>query len=191
MKKRTLVIVDFQNDFCNPNGSLYVKGAETAKANIIAYLKSSNPENVTVILTRDWHNEDDKSFKCNGGIWPNHCVAGTWGAEVDKDIIEVLEAKGFNYMYSNKGTYSTIEEYGAFSTIYETNEGVVVKNVNDSYETLIVDKTVDVWGIAGDFCVYETTKNLKKSQLVGMRVLFDCTASIDCVTKIKEYANAL
>ena len=191
MKKRTLIIVDFQNDLCNQNGSLYVNGAETAKANIIAYLKSSNPENVSVILTRDWHSVDDNSFKCNGGTWPNHCVAGTWGAEVDNDIIEVLEAKGFNYMYSNKGTCPTIEEYGAFSTIYENNEGVVVKNVNDYYETLIVDRTVDICGIAGDYCVYETTKNLKESQLFNVRVLLDCTASIDGGTKIKEYANTL
>lgn len=188
--KRTLVIVDFQNDFCNPNGTLYVEGAEAAKANIIAYLKSSNPENVSVILTRDWHNVYDHSFKRNGGIWPEHCVAGTWGAEVDKDIIEVLDEKGFNYMYSNKGTCSNIEEYGAFSTIYETNEGVVVKNVNDSYETLIVDKTVDVCGIAGDYCVYETTKNIKESGLFDVRVLLDCTASIDGGTKITEYVKA-
>ena len=190
MKKRTLVIVDFQNDFCNQNGSLYVNGAETAKANIIAYLKSSNTENVSVILTRDWHNVYDHSFKCNGGIWPEHCVAGTWGAEVDKDIIEVLETKGFNYMYSNKGTCPNIEEYGAFSTIYETNEGVVVKNVNDSYETLIVDKTVDVCGIAGDYCVYETVKNLKESNLLDVRVLLDCTASIDGGTKITNFVNS-
>lgn len=187
--KRTLVIVDFQNDFCRPEGSLYVNGAETAKANIIAYLKSSNPENVSVILTRDWHNENDKSFKCNGGIWPNHCVAGTWGAEVDKDIIEVLEAKGFNYVYSNKGTCPTVEEYGAFSTIYETNEGVVVKNVNDSYETLIVDKTIDICGIAGDYCVYETTNNLLNSNLFNVRILLDCVASIDGGVKITELNN--
>lgn len=188
---KTLVIVDFQNDFCNPNGTLYVKGAEVAKANIIAYLKSSNPENVSVILTRDWHNVYDHSFKQNGGIWPTHCVAGTWGAEVDKDIIEVLDERGFNYMYSNKGTCPNIEEYGAFSTIYETNEGVVVKNVNDSYETLIVDKTVDVCGIAGDYCVKETVKNLKESGLFNIEVLLDCVASIDDGTTIKEFVDTL
>jgi nicotinamidase-related amidase len=94
-------------------------------------------------------------------------------------------------MYSNKGTCPNIEEYGAFSTIYETNEGVVVKNVNDSYETLIVDKTVDVCGIAGDYCVYETTKNLKESNLFDVRVLLDCTASIDGGTKITNFVNSI
>ena len=43
--KETLVIVDFQNDFCNPKGSLYVNGAEEAKANLIKYLES-NKDNI-------------------------------------------------------------------------------------------------------------------------------------------------
>mgnify|MGYP003421232981 FL=1 len=92
-------------------------------------------------------------------------------------------------MYSNKGTCPTVEEYGAFSTIYETNEGVVVKNVNDSYETLITDKTIDICGIAGDYCVYETTNNLLNSNLFNVRILLDCVASIDGGVKITELNN--
>ena len=35
-----------------------------------------------VALTQDWHPESTPHFAKDGGIWPVHCVAGTWGAEL-------------------------------------------------------------------------------------------------------------
>ena len=37
-KTKTLVVIDFQKDFCNPNGSLYVPGAEEAEQAIVDYI---------------------------------------------------------------------------------------------------------------------------------------------------------
>jgi nicotinamidase-related amidase len=191
--KETLVIVDFQNDFCNPNGTLYVNGAEEAKANLIKYLEANKDNIDNVILTRDWHNVYDHSFKCNGGIWPEHCVAGTWGADVDGAILSALNDLHLNFVYSNKGTNPNIEEYGAFSFIQETSDGFALQNVNDSYVTVIPkDITcVKVCGIAGDYCVYETTKNLVDSSFFNVSLILDAIASIDGGTKITEYSKNL
>jgi len=188
---KTLVIVDFQYDFASPNGSLYVKGAEEAQKNVIELIKTGNFD--FVIMTRDWHNNCDKSFKDNGGIWPVHCVEGTLGSEVMDGIVEALDEVGVEYVYSNKGTCPTVEEYGAFAFISENDGGTVtLKNVNDSYETILnVNDDIVVCGIAGDYCVYETTKNLVDSGLFNVSVYLPGVASIDGGETITEYANTL
>ena len=191
MEKRTLVIVDFQNDFCNPKGSLYVNGAEEAKANIIKYLEENKNNIDNVILTRDWHRVDDKSFVENGGTWPVHCLQGNWGADVDGAILSALNDLHLNFVYSNKGTNPNVEEYGAFSFIRETDEGIALQNVNDSYVTLIPEDATNVvvCGIAGDYCVLETTKNLVNSGKFNVELFLDGIASIDGGETINKYNN--
>ena len=39
---KSLIIIDFQNDFCQPSGSLYVKGAEDDKKGIISYVQKNS-----------------------------------------------------------------------------------------------------------------------------------------------------
>ena len=191
MEKRTLVIVDFQNDFCNPKGSLYVNGAEEAKANIIKYLDENKDNIDNVILTRDWHRVDDKSFAENGGTWPVHCLQGNWGADVDGAILSALNDLHLNFVYSNKGTNPNVEEYGAFSFIQETADGIALQNVNDSYVTLIPEDATNVvvCGIAGDYCVLETTKNLVNSGKFNVELFLDGIASIDGGEAINKYNN--
>lgn len=191
MEKRTLVIVDFQNDFCNPKGSLYVNGAEEAKANIIKYLDDNKNNIDNVILTRDWHRVDDKSFAENGGTWPVHCLQGNWGADVDGAILSALNDLHLNFVYSNKGTNPNVEEYGAFSFIQDTADGIALQNVNDSYVTLIPEDATNVvvCGIAGDYCVLETTKNLVNSGKFNVELFLDGIASIDGGETINKYNN--
>lgn len=193
MKKETLIIVDFQNDFCNTNGSLYVKGAEEARDNLIKYLNTNKDNIDNVILTRDWHRFDDKSFSTNGGIWPVHCVQGEWGSQVDPAIISALNDLHLNFVYSNKGTNPNVEEYGAFSFIQETIDGFSLQNVNDSYVTVIPKScaNVKVCGIAGDYCVIETTKNLVNSGYFNIELITDAIASIDGGVIINHYAKSI
>ena len=39
-----------------------------------------------VVATQDWHPETTPHFANDGGIWPVHCVAGTWGADLHPDL---------------------------------------------------------------------------------------------------------
>lgn len=75
-----LVVVDCQNDFADPEGSLYVAGADhviaEANRNVISAVAAGAP----VVYTQDWHPESTPHFQKDGGIWPVHCVADTWGA---------------------------------------------------------------------------------------------------------------
>lgn len=75
-----LVVVDCQNDFADPEGSLYVGGAEEVLAavnrNVIAAVAAGSP----VVYTQDWHPESTPHFQKDGGVWPVHCVHDSWGA---------------------------------------------------------------------------------------------------------------
>jgi nicotinamidase/pyrazinamidase len=90
-----LVIVDFQNDFA-PGGALAVPHGDEAAERLNALAASGDYD--LVVATRDWHPPDHGSFTDRGGIWPEHCVAGTPGAELhpalDRRRVDVVVDKG-------------------------------------------------------------------------------------------------
>jgi nicotinamidase/pyrazinamidase len=72
------VDVDTQHGFCHPKGGLYVAGAE-AVLPIVARLNAQAQDLGYVQLgSVDTHESCSKEFKENGGVWPVHCVKGTW-----------------------------------------------------------------------------------------------------------------
>ena len=119
---KSLIVIDFQYDFCDPKGSLYVKGAEEAKKGIINYMKNNHQSFNQIIYTRDWHLDKDESFRKNGGIWPDHCVQNSKGAEIDKELYDNLAKYNIQIDIVNKGTVYTHEEYGAFENIKYEDE---------------------------------------------------------------------
>ncbi|QAA77220.1 MAG: Nicotinamidase [Candidatus Bipolaricaulis sibiricus] len=76
--RTALLVVDMQNDFVDPRGALPVPAAAGTVGPIAALLARAREAGVPVLYTQDWHLPDDPEFR----IWPPHCVAGTWGAEV-------------------------------------------------------------------------------------------------------------
>src|SRR5213592_2304234 len=79
--RSALFIVDVQNDFADPAGSLYVGGGEDVVAVANAEHANARTAGATVVYTQDWHPEHTPHFQTDGGMWPVHCVMGTWGAE--------------------------------------------------------------------------------------------------------------
>jgi len=77
-----LLVVDVQNDFADPKGSLYVEEGETIVPLVNAEIELARAAGSPVIYTQDWHPESTPHFQKDGGIWPVHCVKGTWGAEL-------------------------------------------------------------------------------------------------------------
>ena len=78
----TVIIVDDQLDFSQPEGALYVPGGEKIDANIDNYVSKNRSRITQIIWTRDAHKKKDSSFEVNGGTWPVHCVDGTPGASL-------------------------------------------------------------------------------------------------------------
>ena len=82
-----LLVVDVQNDFADPKGSLYVKGGEQVVPFINAEIDAAEKSGARIFYTQDWHPESTPHFKKDGGIWPVHCVQNTWGAELPSDLV--------------------------------------------------------------------------------------------------------
>jgi len=81
-----LLVVDVQNDFADPVGSLYVRGGEEVVAIINREIERARAAGASVFYTQDWHPESTPHFQTGGGIWPVHCVMETWGAEFHPDL---------------------------------------------------------------------------------------------------------
>lgn len=82
-----LIVVDVQNDFADPGGSLYVPGGDTQVVPAVnRQISLALAAGASVFYTQDWHPERTPHFAIDGGIWPVHCVAGTAGADFHPDL---------------------------------------------------------------------------------------------------------
>jgi nicotinamidase/pyrazinamidase len=77
-----LVIVDVQNDFADPSGSLAVAGGDQVVQRINQQIDEVRAAGGLVVYTQDWHPESTPHFAKDGGVWPVHCVRDTWGARL-------------------------------------------------------------------------------------------------------------
>lgn len=78
-----LLVVDVQNDFADPHGTLYVAGGEQVVPFINQEIARAQQAGARVFYTQDWHPQSTPHFEKDGGIWPVHCVQGSWGAEFE------------------------------------------------------------------------------------------------------------
>ena len=144
-----LVIVDMQNDFADPRGSLTVAGAEAIVPVVNRQVVQALANKALVVFSQDWHPEQTPHFERDGGIWPVHCVADTWGAEfcagLDCPPGSPLVRKGTNGE----------DGYSAF-TMRDPDTGDTIPT---PLETLLHEAGVDtvvVVGLATDYCVKAT-----------------------------------
>ena len=78
--RTALIVVDVQNDFADPAGSLSVAGGDTIVPYVNGQIAAARAAGALVAYTQDWHPPSTPHFARDGGRWPVHCVAGTWGA---------------------------------------------------------------------------------------------------------------
>ncbi len=142
-----LLVVDVQNDFADPAGSLYVAGGEEVVAGINAEIAAARGAGGPVFYSQDWHPARTPHFVTDGGVWPPHCVAGTGGAEFHPELTVAGEV-------IRKGVDGA-DGYSAFS-VRDPRSG-------DQRSTLLGQRlaeqevtTLVVVGLAGDHCVRES-----------------------------------
>ena len=172
--KNVLLIVDPQNDFIE-GGALPVTGGTKALDNLIEFYADHKDLFEQVFVTMDTHPENHCSFKDNGGEWPPHCVDSTSGWEVYKPLSESL----INDSYFLKGTDPKEDEYSIFSKNCKDGKELITILDNLSYEAH-TDLNIYIAGIAGDYCVLNTIKDLIRLHYgENLIVLTNCIASID------------
>ena len=142
-----LLIVDFQNDF-TPGGALEVPNGDEIAERVNELATSGGYE--IVIATRDWHPREHSSFKTQGGTWPQHCVAGTGGAEIhaalDQCAVDFVVDKGQDTSHRRLLRVRGARAPGAAAASTSINAVTVV-------------------GLATDYCVKNTALDALKAGL--------------------------
>ena len=177
--KDALIVVDVQNDFC-PGGRLAVqKGDE-----VVPVINALAQRFTNVVLTQDWHPPGHQSFATSHPgrkpfdsiklpygeqvLWPDHCVQGSDGAALHKDLsvpqAQLLIRKGYN---------KDVDSYSAFlEADRKTRTGL------EGYLEERGIKRVFVCGLATDFCVAWTALDARKLGFAAA-VIEDACRAID------------
>ena len=166
--RTSLIVVDFQNDFAAPAGSLSVSGALSILATINAEIAAATAVGAAVVYTQDWHPESTPHFARDGGIWPVHCVGGTWGAELHPELI----VDGPRVRKGANGE----DGYSGFTM----RDPVTGDTTPTELEGLLRERDVSrviVCGLATDYCV-------KATALDGVRLGFETVLLVDAVRAV-------
>jgi nicotinamidase/pyrazinamidase len=150
-----LVVVDVQNDFADPSGSLYVRDGEDVAAAVNAEIAAARDAGAFVVYSQDWHPGETPHFANQGGVWPVHCVGGTWGAEFHPDLDVAADAEVLR-----KGTGGE-DGYSVF-TVRDPETG---EEAATALERILRGHGVErlvIAGLATDYCVKDTVLDARR-----------------------------
>lgn len=80
--RTAVIVVDMQNDFCHPEGKLFVPSSVATISAIKKLVENAKKNDVKVFYTQDWHQPKDPEFE----IWGEHALAGSWGAQIVDEL---------------------------------------------------------------------------------------------------------
>lgn len=166
--RTALLVVDVQNDFADPSGSLYVTGAEEIVPVITQTIEQAREAGALVVYSQDWHPPSTPHFERDGGVWPVHCVRDTWGAafhpalHVDGPVIQ-------------KGVGGE-DGYSAFTVRHPETGHENPTDLEDLLRENGIERVVII-GLTTDYCVRETS-------LDALRMGFDTTVLRDAIAAV-------
>ncbi|MEL6891254.1 MAG: isochorismatase family protein [Actinomycetota bacterium] len=148
--RTALVVVDLQNDFAHPDGSLFVQGGDDLVAGVNDQIEAARAGGATIVTTQDWHPPSTPHFIDDGGVWPTHCVAGTWGAA----LVDGLDPGHAASAVIRKGTNGE-DGYSAFAMREPGGDVDLPTGLAGLLRERGVGKVI-VCGLATDVCVSAT-----------------------------------
>lgn len=172
-----LIAVDVQNDFCS-QGALAVADGEQ----VVPVINRLASHFSHVLLTQDWHPPGHTSFASSHPghapfetievdygsqtLWPDHCVQGTAGAALHRDL-EVPHAE----LIIRKGFDPQIDSYSVFfENDRKTSTGLTGYLRNRGL------KRAFLAGLATDFCVYFSAMDALKEGFEPIIIEDGCRA---------------
>lgn len=150
-----LIVVDVQNDFADPAGSLSVAGGEQVVPFINNEIRAATDAGAFVVYTQDWHPASTPHFAKDGGLWPVHCLAGSWGAELHPDLVVSgpIVKKGAH----GEDGYSGFTMRDPVSGEESPTELAEMLRANGIASVVVV-------GLATDYCVQATALDAAKNE---------------------------
>lgn len=175
-KKRALIVVDVQNDFC-PGGALAVAEGDQVVAPLNKLIDEFLQRGEPVFKSRDWHPEKTKHFEAYGGTWPVHCVQNTSGAEFHPDLLDDIHIRTISKGLGDEDSYSAFD--GTDLALQLQRLGI---------------EEIWVGGLATDYCVKNTVLDALKEGF-KVKALADAMRAVelkpgDGERAIEEMRNA-
>lgn len=150
-----LIVVDLQNDFADPGGSLYVAHGEEVVQACNHEITSARRAGAPIFYTQDWHPLHTPHFEDAGGPWPVHCVADGWGAQFHPALIRDESSPVIR-----KGEDGG-DGYSGFS-VRDPDSGETRRTRLDVLLRGLGVERVVVVGLAGDYCVGATARDARE-----------------------------
>jgi nicotinamidase/pyrazinamidase len=170
-----LIVVDVQNDFADPDGSLSVPGAAEVVVAVNYEISAATRAGSIVVATQDWHPERTPHFVTDGGPWPVHCVGGTWGAELVPTL--ALPDRATRVRKGANGE----DGYSGF-TMRDPTTGETTRTELDGLLRAAGVTAVAVVGLATDYCV-------KATALDAAELGFETTVLTDAIAAVNVRAG--
>jgi len=180
--KKALCIIDVQNDFCF-GGALAVPEGDEVVPVLNKYIDFFVKNNLPVFASRDWHPDKTKHFKTYGGLWPEHCVQNTKGAQFHPQLQlpehAIIISAGLNPDEDGYSVFEGVDSKGiGFSKVLKEF------NVEELY----------IGGLATDYCVKHSVLDALKSGF-KVYVLMDAVKGVninpdDSENAIKEMLDS-
>ncbi len=142
-----LLLIDVQNDFADPAGSLAVAGGAAIIPELNRQVAAARGSGSLVVYTQDWHPASTPHFARDGGIWPVHCVMGSWGAELHPALV----VDGPSIRKGSGGE----DGYSGFSVRDPTSGRESQTRLDGLLRGAGVERVV-IGGLATDYCVKAT-----------------------------------
>ena len=176
-KRKALVVVDVQNDFC-PGGRLAVADGDA----VVPVVNRVMEKFEHVVLTQDWHPPGHRSFASSNPpkavfesievdygtqiLWPDHCVQGSEGAafhpQLRQDRAQLLLRKGFRI---------GIDSYSAFFENDRTTATGLGGYLRErGFESVVL------CGLATDYCVAYSAMDARRLGFECEVILPGCRA---------------
>ena len=166
-----LVVVDVQNDFADPAGSLSVVGGDGIVPLVNGEIVAATNAGGFVVFTQDWHPEITPHFAKDGGIWPVHCVADTWGAQLHPALAAPDDAPRVRKGVNGEDGYSGF-------TLRDPTTGEESPTELDGLLRVRGIERVVVVGLATDYCVRATALDAARLGY-ETHLLIDAIAAVD------------
>lgn len=178
---KVAVVIDMQNDFM-PGGALPVPRGREIIPNILEALKDFDH----VVFTKDFHPKNHISFASSHEnkrpfdqviicgrtfkLWPDHCIAGTPGANV------VSEFDSFND--SDDATY-VVKGTGWYNEGYSASSGLTLP-FKQLAQAEALSLQVTIMGVATEYCVLQTVLDILENEHIEyLYVKRSCIAPVD------------
>ncbi|TAL06616.1 MAG: isochorismatase family protein [Chloroflexota bacterium] len=167
--RSALIVVDMQNDFADPGGSLSVAGGADTIPVVNTAAWAAIRAGAFVVYTQDWHPEHTPHFAQDGGIWPVHCVGDAWGSAFHPD----LEVVGPSVHKGANGE----DGYSGFTMRDAATSAEIPTELDALFRIRSIERVI-VCGLATDYCVKATALDAIRLGY-ATSVLLDGIAPVD------------